>query len=351
MDYEEQLQKVDKLLQRISAKQNTADTQARIFSEKLGIDYQYESAGKRPYHGASIGKVFVAALLLQMANEGKIELDQQIQTLLNQSELKRLFLVDEKDYSTEVTIRQLASHTSGINDYFESKSSDKSSFIDQIISQPDHFWTPDELIEYTRSYQNAVGRPGEKFHYSDTGYILLGKILEKVSGMSYADLLSQNVFKPLGMNRSYLHGYTKSASPKTMAPLFVKGVDVSKMTSLSCDWAGGGIVTTTEDLLIFQKALHEGKFGDIIAEQTGFSNKFRRGLHYGFGMMELHFNEFFFILRGMPRLKGHIGITATHMFYDDVNDVHYIFNFGSDKRMVESFRTLTEIIQILKMKR
>lgn len=71
-------------------------------------------------------------------------------------------------------------------------------------------------------------------------------------------------------------------------------------------------------------------------------------ISYGFGLMELRFNEFFFLLRGMPKMKGHIGITATHMFYDDINDIHYIMNFGSDKRMVESFRALIKISQTLK---
>jgi D-alanyl-D-alanine carboxypeptidase len=350
MDYDQQLQKIDKLLRKIGTSRTPADTQVRIFSEKLGIDYRYESESRCPFHGASIGKVFIAALLIKMAHEKKINLDQRIHEILDPKYLTGLFVVEGKDYSSEVTIRQLATHTSGVNDYFESKSSNDSNFIDQVISQPDHFWTPDELVDYSRTYQKAVSRPGEKFFYSDTGYVLLGKILEKVSGMSYADLLSKYIFTPLGMGESYLHGYPAKKAPKSIAPMYVNNADVSKMVSLSCDWSGGGIVTTTDDLLIFQTALHQGKFGDIMAEQAGFPNKFRGGMHYGFGMMELHFNEFFFLLKGMPKLKGHIGITATHMFYDDVNDVHYIMNFGSDKRMVESFKTLIKIVQTLKIR-
>ena len=351
MGYEKQLQKIDQMLQKAASKNTAADTQVRIYSDKLGIDYRFASKGSRPYHGASIGKVFVAVLLLKMVNEQKLSLDQPIHELLDVKDLKELFVVNGKDHSNEVTIRQLAMHTSGLNDYFESKSSRDSNFIDQIISEPDHFWTPDELLDFTRQYQKAVARPGEKFFYSDTGYILLGKILEKVCGISYGGILSKYNFEPLGMKDSYLYGYSGSTTTKTMAPLFVSGVDVSKMQSLSCDWSGGGVVTTTDDLLLFQTALHQGKLGDLLSEQAGFPNKFRGGMHYGFGMMELHFNEFFFLLRGMPNMKGHIGITSTHMFYDDVNDVHYIMNFGSDQRMVESCRTLIKIVQILKMKR
>ncbi len=348
--YDKQLLRINKLLQKIGTKNAPADTQVRIFSKKLGIDYRYESEFKRPFHGASIGKVFVAALLIRMAHEKKINLDQKIYEIIDRNYLDKLFVVQGKDYSTEVTIRQLATHTSGVNDYFESKSSNDSSFIDQIITQPDHFWTPDELLEYTRSYQKAIGRPGEKFFYSDTGYILLGKILEEVSGMAYADLLSQQIFSPLGMSDSYLHSYPSNNASEPIAPLYVNGVDISKMTSLSCDWSGGGVITTTNDLLLFQTALHQGTFGDIMAEQAGFPHKFRGGIHYGFGMMELHFNEFFFLLRNMPNMKGHIGITSTHMFYDEINDVHYIMNFGSDKRMTESFRTLIKLVQTLRIK-
>lgn len=348
MDYARKLERIGRTLRKTGQSKLPADTQVRIFSDKLGIDYSYESTASRPFHAASIGKVFVAALLLQLAVERKLGLDQLVSEILPLDLLTGLFVVAGKDHSQKVTIRHLATHTSGINDYFDSKSSQHSSFIEQVISQPNHFWKPDELLDYTRKYQSAVGRPGEKFLYSDTGYVLLGKILENVSGKAYDKLLYDSIFKPLGMKSSYLYGYPVGTTRGEMAPLIVNGTDVSKMTSLTCDWSGGGVVTTTDDLLLFQAALITGEFGDLLSEQAGFQNKFQRGIHYGFGLMELHFNDFFFLLRGLPKMKGHIGITATHMFYDDVNDTHYIMNFGSDKRMVESFRTLIKIVQTLR---
>ncbi len=347
MDYTRKLEQIDRILNKAGVSKLPTDTQVRIFSDKLGIDYSYASEASRPFHAASIGKVFVATLLVQLTGEDKLGLDQLVSDILPIDVLAGLFMVDGKDYSKQVTIRHLATHTSGINDYFDSKSSQHSSFIELVIAQPNHFWKPDELLDYTRKYQEAVGRPGEKFLYSDTGYVLLGKILEQVSGKTYDKLLYNSIFKPLGMKSTYLYGYPIDTTRSEIAPLIVNGVDVSKMTSLTCDWSGGGVVTTTDDLLLFQAALVDSYFGDLLGEQAGFQNKFQRGIHYGFGLMELHFNEFFFLLRGMPNVKGHIGITATHMFYDDVKDIHYIMNFGSDKRMVESFRTLIKIVQIL----
>jgi D-alanyl-D-alanine carboxypeptidase len=64
-------------------------------------------------------------------------------------------------------------------------------------------------------------------------------------------------------------------------------------------------------------------------------------------MMELRFKEFFFLLGHLPRCRGHIGVLATHLFYDPVKDAHIILNLGDNTRMVESFQALIEIENIL----
>jgi D-alanyl-D-alanine carboxypeptidase len=72
-------------------------------------------------------------------------------------------------------------------------------------------------------------------------------------------------------------------------------------------------------------------------------HKFRPGIYYGQGMMEIRFKEFFFLLGRLPRIKGHIGILATHLFYDPSREAHIILNLGDNTRMVESFRALIQI--------
>ena len=69
------------------------------------------------------------------------------------------------------------------------------------------------------------------------------------------------------------------------------------------------------------------------------------------GMMEIHFTEFFFLLGSLPKIKGHIGILSTHMFYDPIQGAHIIMNFGSNTRMVESFKALIEVENILRRMR
>ena len=136
-----------------------------------------------------------------------------------------------------------------------------------------------------------------------------------------------------------------SAESQPIAPFTLGAVEASTFRSVSCDWAGGGIVSTLADLSAFGRALHEGRLisGESLARLSAVRIRFRRGIHYGTGMMELRFEEFFFLLRGLPRPTGHIGVLGTHLFYDAVNDAHIVMNFGGTTEMVRSFRTLIQI--------
>ena len=77
-------------------------------------------------------------------------------------------------------------------------------------------------------------------------------------------------------------------------------------------------------------------------------HKFQPGIYYGLGMMEIRFRDFFFLLGGLPKVKGHIGILSTHLFYDPTTETHVVMNFGDTARMVESFKALIEIVSGVK---
>jgi D-alanyl-D-alanine carboxypeptidase len=119
---------------------------------------------------------------------------------------------------------------------------------------------------------------------------------------------------------------------------------------LSCDWAGGGIVSTLDDLLKLSKAFWGGYVvsRSFLSEMSVIRNRFRAGMHYGLGMMELRFQEFFFLLRGFPSPKGHSGILGTHLYYDAANDLHIVLNMGSNKKMAESIKLIIRIEALFK---
>ncbi|RJX39080.1 class A beta-lactamase-related serine hydrolase [Paenibacillus pinisoli] len=327
------------------------EIQGRIYSASSGIDYRFPNSPK-PYHAASVGKLFTMTMAGMLADQGLIGLGDRIASYFEKEELEQLFLHRGRDYAYEVTVSQLLNHTSGVGDYFEGPVTSGRRFPHSIFSEPNRIWTPQELVAFTRERQRAFGPPGEQFRYSDTGYILLGQLMEKATGSSYGSLLRKHIFEPLELRDTYLMFYTEpmNAPAPPISPLWFKGRDLSRLDSLSCDWSGGGIVSTTDDLIAFSKALHNGELiaPSTLQQAASFPYRFRPGIYYGLGMMEIRFERLFFLLRGYPRLRGHLGITAAHLHYDPASDTHIALNFGSDAAMNASFRALVAVLNELK---
>ena len=194
----------------IQAKQPDKPLQIKIISDELGLDFTYPpDSSSQPYHIASIGKVFTAALIYTLVEKGILSPRDGISSYFTPADLDRLFVFKNVDHAPKVTLEHLLGHTSGIADYFEGKTTSGKSFQDGIIANPDFHWTPQKLIDFTRENQSAVGSPGQVFNYSDTGYILLGLIIENVTGKSFAENLEDVFFRPLEMNDSYLMFYSE----------------------------------------------------------------------------------------------------------------------------------------------
>jgi D-alanyl-D-alanine carboxypeptidase len=338
----------DKYFQKLQDKNQNKPIQIRVFSQKLGLDYTYPpGSSNQPYHVASTGKIFTATLVQMLAERGLFGVKDLIAHHLPPMTLEKLFLYQGIDYSEQVTIEQLLGHTSGVVDYFEGGTSNGKSFMEEVLANPQYHWTPQKLLDFTREHQTAVGIPGTIFNYSDTGYILLGLLIENVTGKSFAENLVSEFFLPLEMNDSYLMFYSepKNTPKKDIEKIWFNNVEVSGFESLSCDWSGGGIVSTTADLLKFSQALRGGRLiqPGTLATMDVCTHKFQPGIYYGLGMMEIRFKEFFFLLGKLPKIKGHIGILSTHLFYDPSNEAHIVMNFGSNTFMVGSFKALIEI--------
>lgn len=343
---------MDRYFAKVQARKPARPLQVKIVSQKKGLDYQFPAnSDNLPWHTASIGKVFTAVLVQMLAGEGRLRIQDPVTRFFSPVELDRLFVYRGKDHAAEVTIEHLLGHTSGIADYFEGKTTGKENFIRDVLTKTDHHYTLDELVDFTRNHQTAVAPPGRRFNYSDTGYILLGLLIEKISEKSFHENLHERFFDPLEMRDSYLMFYSEPANKPapTIQPAWFNGVEVSGFESLSCDWAGGGIVTTTSDLIRFNQALREGRLIDAatLARMDICEKKFHTGIYYGQGIMEIRFKDFFFLLGNLPLLKGHIGILATHMYHDPVNDAHIVMNFADTARMAESFRALIAAENIL----
>lgn len=332
-----------------------------VHSHRHGVHWKYaygtvdSAAGPlvagpdQPFHVASVGKTFTAVLVLQLMEEGRLKLSDTAESILGPQPLEGLFLFQGKDYRAEVTIEHLLTHTSGAADYFESTDEDDQgpSVFKEIVRDHDRFWTPQDLLDFSRKHQKAVGRPGSQFHYSDTGYILLGMIIEKIAQKRFEDVLAERFFRPLGMRHSYMHLRSRpQADPGVLSHMMLGKDDATTWKSASCDWAGGGIVSTTEDLLLFSRALHEGRLlkPATLAGMQG-TGRFMDGIHYGKGLMRVRFGDMLFLMAGTPDLLGHSGILSTHMFYVPAYDAHILLNMGSSEDIGKSYELLFRIMQ------
>jgi D-alanyl-D-alanine carboxypeptidase len=195
----------------------------------------------------------------------------------------------------------------------------------------------------------AIGAPGEKFSYSDTGYILLGLLAEKLYGQPFYQILNEQIFNPLKMLDTTFMFYDPRFKKEELGPVVVQKQDIRLFTSLSLDYSGGGLSTTAEDLTLFAKAMAANKLicADSYAKMSDIKHHFKVGMYYGLGLMEMRFEKFFFLLKGFPRLYGHLGVLGVHTWWNPKTGDTYVLNVGNMDQMVTSFKLLIQIVGLL----
>lgn len=291
-----------------------------------------------PFHAASIGKIATSAIAMQLVDEGALSLDTSVQSVLGPQPGILL---------GEATLEQLLTHTSGAADYYDGRVTSGPRFQTRVTHEPDRVWTPADLLEFSRTHQCPVARPGQRFLYSDTGYVLAGLMLERVGGAPLHDLLSTRVFDPLGMRDSWLMHSTPGTHP-VIAPFWIDRVETSTFASVSAGWAGGGIAATADDLLRLIRGLRTGLVSDrALAEMSRIRHRVRPGLHYGAGLMEVRFEGFSPLLRGLPRLLGHSGSLGTHLYHDPLHKADIVLGFHGSRTMVPSVQSLITVVRAI----
>ena len=200
--------------------------------------------------GGSIGKTFAAIVTVQLAQEGLLDLDDPISTFLSDRPW-----FDALQNADDITLRQLLNHSAGIPDYLENWQ-----YFLTEMSRARHGFTPDELVAFV-ARDTLIGEPGAHYSYSDTHFIIVGMILETVTGTPYVELVRQRVIEPLSLQstqmlvgRRFEHlttGYEKGPFGGPAAT----GRDGTLNRNIDYEWAAGGIVTTPQDLARLFSAL------------------------------------------------------------------------------------------------
>ncbi|MGY8985836.1 MAG: serine hydrolase domain-containing protein [Sphingomonadales bacterium] len=216
----------------------------------------------------SISKQFTAAGIMLLKEEGKLEIDDPITK----------FLPTYPTNGHVITIRNLLTHTSGIKNYTAMQE------FQNIVGQE---MTVDEMVDFFKNEPiNFV--PGEKYSYSNSGYFLLGVIIEKISGITYENFIQERIFTYLSLDNSYYGDFNRIINNRaTGYSQGEEGLINSNYMSMSIPYAAGSLISNVDDMAKWNKALFAGKVvsQDSLREMTSpFTLNNGEISNYGFGL-------------------------------------------------------------------
>ena len=236
----------------------------------------------------SIGKTYVAATALQLVKEGKLDLDSKIATLLaGEPWLPRL------PNGQEITVRMLMNHTSGLVRYEL-----KEAFTQDLSAHPEKTWQPAERLAYVLDAP-APFPAGTSWEYSDTNYIVLGLVVEKVTGARLDDEIDRRLLRPLGLSHTVpsdrrripglSQGYAGEKNPFGGVDAMLRDGEMAIHPQF--EWAGGGYASTAEDLAKWMRAFHAGTVIDPAllekAREGVLAPMLGKDVRYGLGVIVL----------------------------------------------------------------
>ncbi|MCL1863838.1 MAG: beta-lactamase family protein [Defluviitaleaceae bacterium] len=236
-----------------------------LFKKAYGYaDMQNRRANKinTSFGTASAGKTFVAAAVLKLICDGKLSFDDNIGDLLD-FELNLI--------SPHITIRQLLTHTSGIPDYFDETVMDE--YAGLWVDFPNYKIRKSSDLTPLYINKPMMYTPGERFKYNNTGYVVLGLVIEKITGMDFDKYLEEVIFKPCGMKGTGY--YELDCLPKNCANAYIYDEKLKRhytnIYSIDAKGTGaGGAFTTVDDVERFWNNLLGGKIlkKDIVQQMT-----------------------------------------------------------------------------------
>ncbi|MFH6999442.1 serine hydrolase domain-containing protein [Flavobacterium sp. FlaQc-57] len=228
-----------------------------------------------PLHIASVSKVLTATAVLKLVNAGKIDLDQKVNTILKTFPYP------------DCTVRMLLSHRSGMRNYAYFTDRDKS-----VWDRHNQLTNKDILNILATKDIGLESKTGTRFSYCNTNYAMLALIIEKITGLTYKEAMTQMIFKPLGMTNTFVFDNEKDR--KKIVPSYKgNGVEIG-FDYLDCVYGDKNIYSTPRDLLKFDRARNAPGFlkPELLKQvYTGYSNERKGTKNYGLGIRMINWDS------------------------------------------------------------
>jgi len=221
----------------------------------------------------SVTKQFTAVAIMMLVEEEKLSLQDDITKFLSGFPQK----------GVKITIENLLTHTSGIKEFVGTEKWNKSKKKDLIVK---------EIMDLFKDEPLAF-KPGEQWEYSDSGYVLLGAIIEKISGMAYGEFLHKRIFVPLDLKNTYCDSHSRLI-PNRVKGYHLQGKQYINAPYISMTWtyAGGVLISSVDDLFKWDEAVTSGKLIskeslEKIETPVKLNNGQTHGYGYGWGISNL----------------------------------------------------------------
>jgi len=275
ISYAQNLTKIDSLLQEKylpnepGATFLIAKNGSIIYKKAFGLSNLELNVQMKPedvFQIGSIAKQFTAISVLMLMEKGKLNLDDEITK----------FIPDYPTNGNKITIHHLLTHTSGIKSYTSMKKLNN-------ISKKD--LTPLELIDFFKN-EPIDFVPGEEYKYNNSGYVILGYIIEKLTGQSYANFVEEQIFEKLGMKASQYSSYNEVIKNRASGYHNQDGYINNRKISFTLTYSAGSLMSNTNDMFKWQEAIKNNLLISKETTEKVFTNySLNNGglINYGYG--------------------------------------------------------------------
>ncbi len=300
-------------------------------------DYQYKIA--------STTKTVVATIILQLEEEGQLKTSDLVGPYLENLEFIRwseFHIYEDTAYSDRITIDMLLQHTSGIADVFSDASG---RFNLSVLLHKKRAFTSQSIIDRYFKYKlhkEPANKPGQGHHYSDINYMLLGFIIENLTGQSLAEAIRKRILEPLALDNTYFEYYEPIQGVDKQIETYLNKIQITGKINTSYEWAGGGLVSTTKDMGTFMEALLEGALFQnpaTLEKMLDNSTNSAFGSSYGRGIYEWDFAG--------QTFYGHGGLYGSIAMYAPESKTSFAVNLGQANPPFKEVALIEQMLEIV----
>jgi D-alanyl-D-alanine carboxypeptidase len=337
---------LDELLKNVITKKYIYGAVFYVSSDDNSIDLISASGNikeESQYYIASINKLFISAIILKLFKEKKTDLEDKISKYLPKEVVQGLHIHKGKEFSFDLSIAHLMSHTSGLPCYLVDKQANGKTAMKELEAGIDQAWSIDRVIKKVKRMKTHFP-PGKESRakYSDTNYQILSLIIENITGKP-VNIALKNLFHELNLTKTFV---CEDANDRNFAPIRYKSHTIFLplfLTSTKND-----IVSTARDQMTFLKAFFNGYFfpKERLKELEKWNNIFFP-FKYGIGIQKFYMPRILSPFHPVPDMFGHSGSTGSVAFYVPDMDIYITGSINQQARPDIAFQTMIKIIKKL----